>query len=225
MIAVTSSDVDQGYLTVMTPYPPAGGARLNEFLDGLPILTRWLPGHRVVWQTGQQDGPKQAPASHFTHCSAFAAAVALYLDFYLLRPPEHGETQLANAQTDWLSGDKSFPGAKSAKDNGWIKLGMSGDSGALAASQEAANAGQLVLVCYAAPAPTPGHVAIVRARADGTVDVPLDGPDVIMAGAHNYVSTSMRHAFDNHPLAWPDNLALFAHETPLQLVRPDPPKS
>ena len=97
--------------------------------------------------------------------------------------------------------------------------------GALAACQEAANAGQLVLVCYAAPAPTPGHVAIVRARADGTVDVPLDGPDVIMAGAHNYVSTSMRHAFDNHPLAWPDNLALFAHETPLQLVRQDPPKS
>jgi hypothetical protein len=78
---------------------------------------------------------------------------------------------------------------------------MSGKSGALAACQEAANAGQFVLVCYAAPAPTPGHVTIVRARTDGTVDVPLAGPDVIMAGAHNYVSTPMRHASDNHPLA------------------------
>jgi hypothetical protein len=114
----------------MTPYPPAGGARLNGFLDGLPILSRWLPG-------------------------------------------------------------------------------------ALAACQKASNAGKLVLVCYAAAAPTPGHVAIVRARVDGTAHVPLDGPDVIMAGAHNYVSTSMRHAFDNHPAAWPNNLALFAHDTPL----------
>ena len=104
-------------------YPPAGGARLNEFLDGLPILTRWLPGHRIVWQTGQQSGPKQIPASHHTHCRAFAAAVALYLDIYLLRPPQHGQAQLANAQTFWLSGEESFPGIGSAGDNGWTTLG------------------------------------------------------------------------------------------------------
>jgi hypothetical protein len=73
-----------------------------------------------------------------------------------------------------------------------------------------------VLVCYNTGSTTPGHVAIVRARNDGTADVPPDGPDGIMAGAHNYVSTSMRHAFDNRPEAWPDNLALFSHDTPLQ---------
>jgi hypothetical protein len=197
-------------------YPPAGGARLNEFLDGLPILTRWLPGHRIVWQTGQQSGPKQIPASHHTHCRAFAAAVALYLDIYLLRPPQHGQAKLANAQTFWLSGEESFPGIGSAGDNGWTTLGMSGDPGAPAACQQAANAGRLVLVCYAAPVPTHRHVAIVRSRADESADIPPDGPDVIMAGAHNYRSTSMRHAFKNHPQAWPDNLALFAHDTPLQ---------
>ena len=110
----------------MASYPPAGGPRLADFLDGLPILTRWMPGHRIVWQTGQQDGPDLPQPERHTHCSAFAAAVALYLDIYLLRPPHHGQVQLANAQTDWLSGNGSFPGPTAASAD-WTALGMSGD--------------------------------------------------------------------------------------------------
>jgi hypothetical protein len=37
-----------------------------------------------------------------------------------------------------------------------------------------------------------------------------------MAGARNYTSVSMEKAFANHPDAWPDNIALFAHDTALQ---------
>jgi hypothetical protein len=37
-----------------------------------------------------------------------------------------------------------------------------------------------------------------------------------MAGEHNYIAISMRKAFSNHPDAWPDNIALFAHDTALQ---------
>jgi hypothetical protein len=39
----------------MSYYTPAGGPRLLVFLDGLPVTTRWLAGHHVVWQTGQQN--------------------------------------------------------------------------------------------------------------------------------------------------------------------------
>jgi hypothetical protein len=205
----------------MSVYPKAGGPRLADFLDGLPIVTRWLAGHPVVWQTGQQDGPEEPPpASHHTHCSAFSAAVALYLDIYLLRPPNHGQVLLANAQTDWLSGDESYPGPTAASVD-WTQLGFSGDPDALTSSVAAANAGQLVLACYAAPPspsgkPVSGHVAIVRPRNNGDPTVPPDGPDVIMAGAQNYTVVSMRKAFSNHPDAWPDNIALFAHQTVLQ---------
>ena len=125
----------------MASFPQAGGPRLADFLDGLPILTRWLPGHRVIWQTGQQDGPDQPNPERHTHCSAFAAALALYLDVYLLRPPHHGQVQLANAQTAWLSGTGSFPGPTAAK-SGWTAFGMSGDRGSLAACLKAANAGR-----------------------------------------------------------------------------------
>jgi len=58
--------------------------------------------------------PEQPNPSHHTHCSAFAAAVAMYLDIYLPRPPNHGQTLLANAQTQWLSGEGSFSGPTAA---------------------------------------------------------------------------------------------------------------
>jgi hypothetical protein len=199
----------------MASYPAAGGPRLTDFLDGLPILTRWLPGHPVVWQTGQQDGPDEPNPAHHTHCSAFAAAAALYLDIYLLRPPNHGQIQLANAQTAWLSGDLSYTGPNAA-DSGWMELGFSGTLGLLTTCQMAANSGQIVLACFAAAPPTPGHIAILRPRPDGSTEIPPDGPSVIMAGTQNFLSVSMKAAFSNHPDAWPDNIALFVHDTPLQ---------
>jgi hypothetical protein len=58
----------------------SGGARLQEFLDGMPIEARWLAGHHIVWQTGQQNGPDDVGPDDHTHCSALAAAIALDLD-------------------------------------------------------------------------------------------------------------------------------------------------
>jgi hypothetical protein len=99
---------------------------------------------------------------------------------------------------------------------GWTLLGFSGDPGVLAASPEAANAGQLVVACYAATPPAHGHIAIVRPRHDGDTTVPPDGPAVIIAGEQNYISVSMQQAFTNQPGAWPNNVALFVHHTLLQ---------
>jgi hypothetical protein len=96
----------------------------------------------------------------------------------------------------------------------WV--GLSGDPGVLAASLEAPNSGQLVVACYAATPPAHGHIAIVRPRRDGDTTVPPDGPAVIMAGEQNYVAVSMQQAFTNQPAAWPNNIALFVHNTPLE---------
>jgi hypothetical protein len=196
-------------------YPRAGGPRLADFLDSLPVLTRWLKGHPVVWQTGQQDGPDEPNPNYHTHCSAFAAAAALYLDIYLLRPPHHGQVQLANAQTKWLSGEGVYAGPTAAS-AGWTSVGYSGNPGVLAAALAAANTGQLVVACYAATPPAHGHVAIVRPQINGNANVPATGPAVIMAGERNYISVSMQEAFSDHPEAWPDNIALFVHDTALQ---------
>jgi hypothetical protein len=199
----------------MPSYPAPGGPRLADFLDGLQVEKRWLPGHPVVWQTGQQDGPDEPNPAHHTHCSAFAAAAALYLDIYVLRPPHHGQIQLANAQTGWLAGNPSFSGPAAAA-SGWLGLGLSGAVDVLITAQMAANSGQLVLACYAATAPTPGHVAIVRPQHHAGGAPPADGPDVISAGEQNYNSVSMKTAFSAHPEAWPNNIALFVCDTPLQ---------
>ena len=47
---------------------------------------------------------KDWPALLATHCSAFAASEAEKLGIYLLHPPEHSATLLANAQQEWLFG-------------------------------------------------------------------------------------------------------------------------
>ena len=79
-----------------------GGERLRVFLDGTHVEARWIANYHVVWQTGQRNGPAQGDPAHHTHCSAYVAAVALYLDIYILRPPHHGQLHLANAQVSWF---------------------------------------------------------------------------------------------------------------------------
>src|SRR5579883_3230182 len=80
----------------------AGGRRLAGVLDGMGVERLWLSGHYVRWKTGEAtDRPITDGRSH-THCSAFVAATCLKLGVYILRPPDHAESQLANAQCDWL---------------------------------------------------------------------------------------------------------------------------
>jgi hypothetical protein len=198
-------------------YTPAGGPRLTEFLDALPVTTRWIHNHRVVWQTGQQNAAESQGTTEETHCSAFIAAVALMLDIYLLRPPHYGQQGLANAQADWLAGEATFAGP-TAKASGWIALGASGDAGALKAAVEAANLGRLVVGVYKAPSGSTsdghGHTCIVRPQSAAAVGD--DGPHVMSVADVNRPDTPMRTAFHAHPDAWPDRIALYAHPTDLE---------
>jgi hypothetical protein len=70
----------------------------------------------VNWETGEpdRDGAYEGPNKH-THCSAFAAAAAKHMGVYLLRPPEHGQQLLANAQAGWLASGE-------AQSRGWEEI-------------------------------------------------------------------------------------------------------
>jgi hypothetical protein len=198
-----------------------GGERLRVFLDGTHVETRWIANHHVIWQTGQRNGPAEGDPAHHTHCSAYVAAVALYLDIYLLRPPNHQQLRLANAQVSWLGGGANDSGP-TAEEADWAPLGMSGDDGVLDSAITAANAGKLVVAGYFQP-PTQqpdgteiqlaGHIVVVRPQESFPSD---EGPQVVTAGVQNFKSASMKFAFGDHPLAWPDNIQLFVHDTALE---------
>jgi hypothetical protein len=179
----------------------ARGHRLAEFLDHSNVESLWLANEHVAWETGEPDrgGDSEGPGSH-THCSAFAAAMAKRLGVYLLRPPEHGQQLLANAQAEWLAGD-------AAKSRGWREL----EGGAKA--QAEANRGNLVMAVFANPDPhRPGHIAIVRPAEKSLSDLKQDGPQIIQAGQHNHRSTVVRLGFRNHPGAFPDGVRYYEHE-------------
>jgi hypothetical protein len=198
-----------------------GGRRLRVFLDGTHVKTRWIADYHVIWQTGQRKGPPEGDPAHHTHCSAYVAAVALYLDIYILRPPNHKQSRLANAQVSWLGGVGTESGPTAAE-AGWNSLGTSGDDGVLDDAITAANAGKLVVAGYFQP-PTQqpdgsqiqraGHIVVVRPQESFP---PEKGPQVVTAGVQNFKSASMKFAFGNHPLAWPDNIQLFVHDTALE---------
>ncbi len=69
----------------------SGGTRLLAFLDGLPIETNWIAGHHIVWQTGQQNGADGMARKRRRIAARFVAAIALDLDIYILRPPNHAQ--------------------------------------------------------------------------------------------------------------------------------------
>ena len=125
------------------------GERLVKLLDGMDVEHLWQAKEYVHWKSGKPvDKPVNDEKPH-THCSAFAAAVADRLKIYLLHPPEHGASYLANAQCDWLPG----PGAA----QGWQPVATPEDAQALA------NAGNLVVAVYKEEDPKKhGHAAVVR---------------------------------------------------------------
>jgi hypothetical protein len=128
---------------------------------------------------------------------------------------------LANAQVSWFQGD-GRDGGPTAAASGWRTLGASGKAGVLDDAIIAANVGKLVVAGYFQP-PTKqpdgkefdgaGHIVIVRPQES----IPPDtGPEVVTAGVKNFKSASMKFAFRNHPLAWPDAIQLFVHDTALE---------
>jgi hypothetical protein len=171
-----------------------------KVLDAMGVESKWNAGERVHWDTGLPTGvPETSPGKH-THCSAFVAAAAETLGVYILRPPEHGQKLLANAQNEWL--------AEKGAANGWVKLADAADA------QAAANRGLLVVASYHNHHDDrPGHIAIVRPGSKTADQIAAEGPDVIQAGAVNKTSISLRDGFAGHPAAWRDHeIVYYTHD-------------
>jgi hypothetical protein len=177
------------------------GIHLAAQYDTLDVEHRWLPGHPIDWRTGVWVSNKVAK----THCSAFAAAACERLGIYLLRPPEHAQKNLANAQFHWL--------AEAGLEQGWAPV----DSPFQA--QQLANEGQMVVGVFLNPNPAKsGHIALVRPSDKPTIVIQTEGPQIIQAGRTNHASTSVKIGFHLHRGAWinSDNhqIRFYAHPVP-----------
>src|SRR5437763_13768976 len=75
----------------------APGKRLTAALDAMDVEHKWLAREYVKWETGEALDKAVTDGKPHTHCSAFVAAACKKLGVYILRPPEHKATQLANA--------------------------------------------------------------------------------------------------------------------------------
>jgi len=179
---------------VITPQ----GQQLKALLDSLDVEHHWLANERVSWKTGDPAHNGDF-VPHDTHCSAFAAAVSMHLNVYLLRPPEHKTSLLASAQGHWLADHAR------ANDNGWVSVNATD-------AQRRANLGQFVVVNYISPNPhKPGHIAIIRPSEKTAAQFAKDGPEITQAGGHNYADNIAANAFTFHPGAWPNGVRYYAH--------------
>jgi len=163
------------------------GRKLAAFIDSMN------------WKTGNEErsGFKQKD----THCSGFAAATSYRLHVYLLRPPEHSQEQLANAQGRWLSSERS-------RAEGWVPVDMAG-------AQRRANMGEFVVGVYVEADPrTHGHIVVIRPAEKTVAELAQDGPQDAMAGINNYSSHPVAHSFGSHPNAWPGGIRYYAHTIP-----------
>ena len=200
-IATLASPTISPAAPIASPTPNA--QTLAQILEDMQVETHWLKGVGVDWQSGEPNG-KLVPLDD-THCSAFAAAVSVKLGVYLLRPPEHKTTLLANAQNEWLN-------ARGAQ-FGWERVADG------AQAQTFANAGYFVIASYKNPNPTKhGHIAVVRPSDKTIAQILENGPQIIQAGGNNYNSTSLKNGFAAHPSAFPRNqIQFFAHLVNLAL--------
>ena len=175
----------------------ADGQKLAAFLDRSGVDHLWLAHLHVDWQSGAPDPARPGWSPHATHCSAFAAAMADRLGVYLLRPPAHRQTLLANAQARWLASPRA---------TGW----QSADT---RAAQNLANRGWLVVASYANPDPhRPGHIAVLRPSLRSAAALAVRGPAEAQAGGHNFLKTSVVRGFAFHHGAWEaGDIHFFAH--------------
>lgn len=164
-------------------------SRTIAVIDALDVERHWPAGLHVAWESGVPDGSPESGAGRHTHCSAFVASAAKQVGIYILRPPEHPQVLLANAQYDWLERE----GAR----RGWQPLRSDQEA------QDYANRGFLVVAAYRNHRDDkPGHVAIVRPSDKSPAEIRENGPQVTQAGGRNYRSTTLREGFAGHPAAW-----------------------
>jgi hypothetical protein len=179
---------------------PLLAQQLLHQLDNSRVEEKWLNHRHINWLTGEPDRPVsyRGPATH-SHCSAFVAAMAQQRGIYLLRPPQHAQVLLANAQLHWLS-------SEAAQQQGWQAVSHAWQA------QQLANQGMFVVVGYAnTQSHKPGHIAIVRPGFLTEQQLAQQGPDVTQAGVKNFLKVTARKAFKHHPAAWPDAVHYFAH--------------
>jgi len=174
-------------------------ARLARQIDALDVENHWPAGEHVKWETGIPDGKPEKTAGKHTHCSAFVAAAAKNVGIYILRPPEHGQILLANAQYDWLGSQGAAQGWKPLSD--------------AVEAQAYANRGWLVVAAYKNHHDDkPGHIAIVRPSTKDAAAIRAEGPQITQAGGTNYRSVALSVGFAGHPAAWGRHeVRFFAH--------------
>ena len=176
------------------------GRRLLSVLDGMNVESLWLAHEHINWETGEPDkGEDYAGPGRSTHCSAFAAAVGKRLGVYMLRPPEHGQILLANAQAEWFR-------SAAGRQGGWRSVRDAQQA------QSLANRGDLVVVVFeSADSHRPGHIAIIRPAHRPLRLLEENGPEITQAGQRNYTKTSTKVGFLAHPGAWPAGVLYYAH--------------
>lgn len=179
------------------------GRQLAQKLDSFDVEKHWPAHLHVNWETGDPDGKPEKGTGAHTHCSAFVASAAKQLGVYILRPPEHGQVLLANAQNEWLKSEGAAQGWHHLKDG--------------AEAEAAANKGELVVASYHNHHDNkPGHIAIVRPSTKSAEAIASEGPDMVQAGGHNYNVVSAKKGFAGHPAAWRDNeIEYYAHDLTL----------
>jgi hypothetical protein len=166
-----------------------GAERLASSIDALDVEHHWPAGEHVHWESGIPDGRPENSTGKHTHCSAFVAAAAKRAGIYILRPPEHKQILLANAQYDWLAAEGVA--------QGWQPLRDAVDA------QRHANDGWFVVAVYKNHRDDkPGHIAIVRPSDKDVETIRDEGPQITQAGGTNYRSVALKVGFAGHPAAW-----------------------
>ena len=171
------------------------GEKLKQFYQGLNVETHWISGQHIDWETG---APSDRDDTHNlkTHCAAFVAAACEKLKVVILRPPEHAQDLLSNAQFDWLPTSPAIAQA-------WKHI--AGDN-RYAQAQDLANKG-FVVVAVIKPSDErkPGHIALINPAVVTDKDLTENGPQIIMAGVKNYSNISLKAGFKGFYSKWPEN--------------------
>jgi len=211
-----ANEMNRRQLLIVSAFAPLGpvtaraddatsgnAAKLFQIIDAMDVERHWPSGVHIEWESGDPDGKPVSTEGKHTHCSAFVASAAKRLGIYLLRPPEHGQKLLANAQYEWLMSD--------GQAQGWVQLRD------MKAAQDAANQGQFVLAAYHNHKDDkPGHIAIVRPGLKSIGQLAQEGPDITQAGLDNFRVTTVKKGFADHKSAFAGNEILyFAHKVDL----------
>lgn len=178
--------------------PDSLGIKLLEMYKSMQVEKLWLNGVHVDWISGEPD-QTDAITENTTHCSAFVAAACYNMGIYILRPPEHEQELLANAQYAWLL-------SAEAQKQGWRLINGS----VYEKAQKAANLGYMVVATYKNPKPDrAGHIVCVIPAEISQQELRASGPRVIQSGRANNSNMSFREAFHRVLKTWPSNNVLF----------------